>query len=75
MIVTLHVHTLFYIPLTLCPHPPPRARAGDPHEDSVIMTIIITCAVLFFLITLMVMRHYFLHKNVTVKTDVPVVPS
>ena len=27
MIVTLHVHALFYIPLTLCPRPPPPAHA------------------------------------------------
>ena len=40
-----------------------------PHADSVVTGIIFTCAVLLFLITLMVTVYYFIHKHDTVKKD------
>ena len=52
---------------------PPPARPGDGHADSVVVVgITVACAILVFLITLMVTSCYFISKNVTVKKAVPV---
>ena len=56
---------------------PPPARPGDGHADSVVVVgITVACAILVFLITLMVTSCYFIVKNGAVQKDVPVtVPS
>ena len=54
---------------------PIPARDDNSHADSVLVTITFACVVLLILMTVIVMRFCFFHKNGTVKKDVPVVSS
>merc|ERR1712032_1526884 len=44
-------------------------------QDSVVVGMTFACVVLLILITLMVASCYFIHKNGTVKKDIPTIPS
>ena len=69
IIITL-LHTIVKQVYNYLPLPSFRARATHVHPDSVVMVTTVACALLLFLITLMVTVGYFILKTDTIEKEI-----